>query len=217
MLRINPELAMPPTQKFNSSNSTKDNLKVLWKHKLTKHMELLLLTALFGKVVDDEDSSQFLLHAACLQRVPRDYLEELILDEHRRNHLLLPDPQNGNLPLHYAVSQRHTGQPFCEFLVTALVQHAHEAVEVLNNEGRYPLHCALDYEDGHNQPFLKNAKLLKLLCPPSTLSTKDPVTELYPFQMAARYANLSRTHFSTLYEVLLAAPQVVQTGIPAML
>jgi ankyrin repeat protein len=219
MLRIDPALAMPSTQQFNSnSNSMKDNLKVLWKHKLTKHMELLLLTALVGRVVvDEEDASQFLLHAACLQRVPRDYLEELILDEHRRNHLLLPDPQNGNLPLHYAVSQRHTGQPFCEFLVKALVQHAPEAVEVRNKKGRYPLHCALDHEDGNNQPFLKNAKLLKLLCRPSTLSAVDPVTELYPLHMATRYANLSRAHFSTLYEVLLAAPQVVQTGIPETL
>mmetsp|Transcript_6396 Transcript_6396/g.10607 ORF Transcript_6396/g.10607 Transcript_6396/m.10607 type:complete len:371 (+) Transcript_6396:126-1238(+) len=213
MLRIDPGLALPPH--FNDGNRN-DNLNVLWKNKLTKHMELLLLTALLKRVAvvavnnDDADDTKFLLHAACLQRVPRDYLEEIM--EQHKDHLLLPGPHNGNLPLHYAVYQQDNIPPhFVDYLVTTLVTHAPEAVKVFNHDGRYPLHCALgdpNWEQQHN-PFLKNATLLKLLCRPVTLGTIDPVTRLYPLQMAARYANLSRAHHNTLYEVILAAPQVV--------
>lgn len=210
MLSIDPRLALPLV---NHRSNKDENLKALWTAKLTKHMELILLTALFGRVVNVNEGSiesSFLVHAACLQRVPRAYLEDILL-QHKDN-LLLPNPQNGNLPLHYAVSQHDAPQPFVEFLVTSLVTHAPAAVEVLNREGRYPLHCALDHHGHH--PFLKHGRvLLRLLCRPATLATRDPITKLYPLQMAARYANLSRAHHSTLYDLLLAAPQIVRTGI----
>jgi hypothetical protein len=44
---------------------------------------------------------------------------------------------------------------------------------------------------------------------PDALRTIDPTTGLYPFQEAARHATRSRSHISTLLELLLAAPELV--------
>lgn len=200
MLRVDPSLALPRSVKSNNRSP----LQVLWSARLKDHTALILLTALFGRVVDARKS--FLLHAACSQRVPRDCFEEILTNHSEQ--LLIPD-HLGNLPLHYAVSpQRFNAQAFTEYIVSSLLELAPEAARVPNHEGRLALHCALD------RPYLTWHKggLSKLA--PLALSIRDPRTGLYPLQMAAVHASQSRLHHSTLFEILRAAPEMLQTGIP---
>jgi ankyrin repeat protein len=201
MLCIDPSLAIPHKDFTNIMRL----LQQLWNSDLKDHVALILLTAFFGHVVEDRRS--FLLHAACFQRVPRDCFQEILREN--QDQVLIPD-HLGNLPLHHAVSQRQI-QPeaLTGFIVISLLELEPESARFRNHEGRVALHCALD------QPRLTWHKGgLSKLVPLSCLSARDPRTGLYPLQMAALHANLSRLYLSTLYEILHAAPEVVQIGIP---
>jgi ankyrin repeat protein len=201
MLCIDPSLAMPHKDPANIVKL----LQQLWNSNLKDHVALILLTAYFGRVVEDRRS--FLLHAACFQRIPRDCFEEILREN--RDQVLIPD-HLGNLPLHHAVSQRQI-QPeaITGFIVTSLLELEPDSAHVRNHEGRFALHCALD----HPRMTWHQGGLSKL-APLSFLSACDPRTGLYPLQMAALHANLSRLYLSTLYEIMRAAPEVVQSAIP---
>jgi ankyrin repeat protein len=199
MLCIDPSLAMP-----HKANILK-LLQQLWNSNLKDHVALILLTAYFGHVVEDRRS--FLLHAACFQRIPRDCFQEILSEN--RDQVMIPD-HLGNLPLHHAVSQRQIHpEAITGFIVTSLLALEPESARIRNHEGRLALHCALD----HPRITWHQGGLSKL-APLSCLSARDPRTGLYPLQMAALHANLSRLYLSTLYEILRAGPEVVQSGIP---
>ncbi|KAI2513352.1 hypothetical protein MHU86_1123 [Fragilaria crotonensis] len=199
MLRVDPSLASPLIHV--SLNRTP--LQILWSGGLKDHVALLLLTALFGRVVEDRRS--FLLHAACFQRIPRDCFDHILKEN--LDQLMVKD-HLGNLPIHYAASQQnHAAPAFTQHIVSCLLEHAPEAAQVANREGRLALHCALDHQ---HMTWHKGG-----LCAiaPRALLARDPRTGLYPFQMAAIHANQSRLYLSTLYEILRAAPEVVQTDL----
>lgn len=194
MLRVDPSLATPKTY------STPCPLQLLGSCGLKDHVALLLLTAYFGHVVEDRRS--FLLHAACFQRIPRDCFN-LVLQNNLDQ--IMEQDHLGNLPLHYALSQQnHTAAAFTEYVVLSLLEHAPEAAEIPNREGRLAVHCALDHQ------LLTWYKGGLCHVAPRSLLVRDPRTALYPFQMAAIHANQSRLGLSTLYEILRAAPEVLQ-------
>jgi ankyrin repeat protein len=196
MLSIDPTLAFPRKETLAMNRSP---LQVLWNHGLKEHVASVLLTTLFQQLVDDRSS--FLLHAACLRRIPRACFETILKEN--LNQVMIKDP-GGNLPLHYASSQKNSAAlPYTETIISLLLQAAPNSANVLNSERRLPLHNALDH------PHLTWERGLSKLSKDNLL-VRDPRTGLYPAQMAAVHANQSRVHLTTLFSMICAAPEVVQ-------
>jgi len=196
MLLVDPSLSLP----LRRPNTVKTRLDHLWRQGASQSMNLIALTAFHGQVTQSESS---LLHSVCYQRVPIQYFE-LTLKNHycqasQRDH-------NGNLPLHYACQNVPQGaQPYTQRILKCLLGAYPHAASTMNSEGRLPLHCLLD-----EQLTWHNGGILEVVSANSSaLRTVDPKTNLFPFQMAATNANRSWGHFSTLLEILLAAPEML--------
>lgn len=173
-------------------------------------MALLLLTSLKGHVVQDPMPMKHILHAACSERCPREYLSRIMHDHPAQ--ASQPDDR-GNLPLHYAV--RHVSvesQAYAKFLLSELLNIYPQAAAERDDNGRLPLHVALTgdarltwYKGGVDKLVAAN---------PEALYTLDETGDrLYPVLSAALHALVSRLHLSTTYELLLAAPGVVRYAL----
>eukprot|EP00527_Entomoneis_sp_CCMP2396_P004893 CAMPEP_0198139994 /NCGR_PEP_ID=MMETSP1443-20131203/3232_1 /TAXON_ID=186043 /ORGANISM="Entomoneis sp., Strain CCMP2396" /LENGTH=363 /DNA_ID=CAMNT_0043802295 /DNA_START=351 /DNA_END=1442 /DNA_ORIENTATION=+ len=229
MLSINPALAVQP---FNNSHNTyghcdteENPLQLLWKNNhllpdgnrgvVKEKMALLLQAAHMGAVLveyadADADADAacednfVLLNAACSVKCPRDYWA-LVLEEEADQIARLDE--HGLLPLHYAVRNATAeNKSYTQFVVNALLKTFPQAAAVTDESGRLPLHVACSigltwHKGGVQELTLGNTDALR---------TVDPLTKLVPFLQSAEHAISSRLHLSTTFELLLAAPEMVQ-------
>jgi len=73
--------------------------------------------------------------------------------------------------------------------------------------GRVPLHVAVS--DALMTWHKGGVRELTFACP-DALRKRDPASQLVPFLASGVVADKSRLHLSTTYELLLAAPEMVQ-------
>lgn len=205
MLEIDPSLAV---SKLNAG------IDELFRDKMYRHVDLILLTAWAGKLTIERS---FLLHAACVQRVPREYFMK-ILNDCKLSATLLKD-KTGNTPLHLAAMQKSSRAPaYLQFIINSLLDADPRAADKVNDEGRHPLHCALDNPNliwTTATPNFGATSLSRLLfgSTRAVLFTRDAMTGLHPFQLSATHAHRSRFHLTTTFEILRAAPGMVHSHI----
>jgi len=154
--------------------------------------------------------------------LPRPVLE-LIFFQHPEQ--LERQDHAGKLPLHYAVQlcRAHedasvkSGEEW-KLWVQKLLFHAPESCAVKDHQGRLPLHHALEYpsSSGRSQPEQPAAPMVQEArntivkdlvdrCPP-TVEEVDPVSKLYPFQLAAANPLIS---LNTVFSLLRRGPAVM--------
>lgn len=233
MLTINPKLATEPYVKKDVYSVVENPLQLLWKnyklstsvsmnnndnihnhnslrsqHQTKEKMALLLKAAHYGTVRALPAGRTFrLLNAACSVRCPRDYFA-LVLQEHE-DQINQPD-LDGLLPLHYAVMNALAdSQAYTHFVVEALLEAFPQGASIADSGGRLPLHVAVS--DALMTWHKGGVRELTFSCP-NALRQRDPATGLVPFMASASVANKSRLHLSTTFELLLAAPEMVQSG-----
>lgn len=219
MLQVDPSLATREyagsRENMLSYHSQMGNqssaLHLLWqgnKNSMEK-MALLLLTAFEGHAVDEPMPMNHMLHAACKERCPRMYLVRLVSEY--SDQASQPDDA-GNLPLHYAVKHGSIdSQAYTKFLLEELLRIHPQAATQRDADGRLPLHIALT---GDSQLTWHKGGISELVTAnPEALYTLDTTDRLYPVLTSALHATQSRLHLSTTYELLLAAPGVVQHGL----
>jgi hypothetical protein len=192
---------------------------------LLLHRILLVVRASFGDSFSRSpfDLSGDILHQAAAlcgpngPVLPRPVLE-LILWQHpeqveRRDH-------TGKLPLHYAVqlSRLHEEASFksvqeWKLWVHKLLFQNPDACCVKDNRGRLPLHHALDYHAGGVPAVTipvqeaRNVVVRDLVGRfPQSVELVDPVTKLYPFQLAAMNPLVS---LDTVYLLLRMCPGAI--------
>jgi hypothetical protein len=207
MLQVDSSLAKRPCISESLHDSLKTPVQMLWQANDTAmdKMALLLLTLFNGHVVQEPMPMKHILHAACSERCPRDYLSRIMKECPEAGSR---EDNRGNLPLHYAV--RHASvesQAYTKFVVEGLLELHPEAATRQDNEGRLPLHVALA---GNSRLTWYKGGIDKLVAAnPEALYTLDKLDMLYPVLTSAIYAMESRLHLSTTFELLLAAPGVV--------
>ena len=106
------------------------------------------------------------------------------------------------LPLHGCAIERPA---LHKMYFDSLLEVYPAAATVVNSDGRLPLHCLLEAQ--HTWHFGGIKELV--YAHPNALQTLNIKMNLFPVQMAARNANRSLGHLSTLLEVLLSAPEMV--------
>lgn len=214
MLTINPALATEPFVKRDIYSVAENPLQLLWKNnpyanppsrpgRTKEKMALLLQAAHYGTVSHNPNFR--LLNAACSVRCPRDYFTQ-VLQEYEEQ-IDQPD-ENGLYPLHYAVKNACAdSQSYTQFVVESLLSHCAHAASVKDKDGRLPLHVAVS---DTLMTWHKGGVRELTFAYPNALRQVDPVDGLVPFLASATAANKSRLHLSTTYELLLAAPEIVQ-------
>lgn len=211
MLQVDPSLATRPCVADESTyTSGKSPVQMLWQAKgAMEKMALLLLTSLKGHVMDDPMPMEHILHAACQQRCPRDYLS-CLFEEYPTQASQRDD--KGNLPLHYAVAHASVeSQAYTKFVLEELLKLYPQAASVQDDAGRLPLHVALT---GNSRlTWHKGGIDLLVASNPEALYTLDETDRLYPVLTSALHAMSSRLHLSSTYELLLAAPDVVRHAL----
>lgn len=212
MLEVDPSLATRPCISDQAMYAAgKTPVQMLWQanENAMEKMALLLLTALKGHIVNDPMPMNHILHAACHERCPRDYLSR-VLKEYPTQASKTDD--EGNLPLHYAV--RHASvesQAYTQFVLEELLQIYPQAASIPDNDGRLPLHVALT---GNSRLTWHKGGIDKLVAAnPEALYTLDQTDRLYPVLTSALHATQSRLHLSTTFELLLAAPGFVRHAL----
>lgn len=220
MLTINPRLATEPYVKKDIYAVVENPLQLLWKNhnhstsnassqKQTKEkMALLLKAAHYGTVRPLAPGRSFrLLNAACSVRCPRDYFTR-ILKEHLDQ--VGQADENGMLPLHYAVCHATAdSQAYTQYVIEALLEACPASASIPDATGRMPLHVAVT-SDALLTWHKGGVRELTFSCP-NALRKRDPVTNFVPFLASALQANKTRLHLSTTFELLLAAPEMVQS------
>ena len=220
MLMIHPGLATEPFVKKDVYSVAENPLQILWhnnrptnrgRHAHTyDKMALVLRAAHYGTVDDcfpDAECSEIrLVSAACSARCPQEYFLEVLSEyEHQ---ICQPDDRN-LLPLHYAVLNASVdAQPYSQFVLESLLERYAKAASCPDEEGRLPLHVALmdsklTWHKGGIQELVH--------AHPSALRISDPLHGLLPFLMSAVHGIKSMLHLSTTYEVLRAAPDVIES------
>eukprot|EP00980_Cylindrotheca_fusiformis_P009138 scaffold1992_cov113-Cylindrotheca_fusiformis.AAC.3 len=122
-------------------------------------------------------SSQHALHVALLNPTSPKSLIELILDVYPESRKVI-DPRSGALPLHIACLTDNVNS--LDGILLPMVMGEHNSHWVWRrHHDRLPLHHALT--NGKNCSFVKQLVRLDR----SMLLVRDPVTKLYPFQLAA--------------------------------
>ena len=169
-------------------------------------MALLLRAAHYGTVDDDyhTNSRIRLVNAACSIRCPQDYFVQLV--EQFPDQVREPDERN-LLPLHYAISNASVdSQAYTKFVLEILLKIYPGGAAQEDDSGRLPLHVALmdSYLTWH-----KGGIKELVMAYPSALRVKDPMNEMLPFMSSAFHAIKSLLHLSTMYELLLSAPDVI--------
>ncbi|CAB9530847.1 expressed unknown protein (Partial), partial [Seminavis robusta] len=219
MLLIHPGLATEPFVKRDVYSLAENPLQILWGHSSMNHpnntqthekMALLVRAAHYGTVDDachdDHHSKIRLVSAACSVRCPQAYFLHL-LQEYRQEIFELDEPRQ-LLPLHYAVSNASVdSQPYTQFVLESLLEVYPDAAAVPNEEGRLPLHVALM---DSKLTWHKGGIQELVYAYPSALMVPDPVHHLLPFLASAYNALESMLHLSTTYELLRAAPDVME-------
>ena len=197
MLLLEPLLGIPlPT----TTSFVKTRLDHLWKCGSQQAMNLIVLTAFHGEMTV---STCFLLHAACCQNVPIQYLKKILKQYTCQASKV---DHHGNLPIHYlCMDVQLRDQHYTKCILTLLLEVYPAAATVVNSDGRLPLHCLLEAQ--HTWHFGGIKELV--YAHPNALQTLNIKMNLFPVQMAARNANRSLGHLSTLLEVLLSAPEMV--------
>jgi hypothetical protein len=216
MLRINPKLATQPYARPSVQkeiyNISEHPLQILWNSLIKRgqpdlvKMELLLRAAYCGTV--DDDPSFQLLPAACSIRCPRDYVSRVISTHPHQ--ISVPD-HHGLLPLHYAIkSAEEQSQPYTDFLIEQLITEFPEAASIPFGQGNVlPLHVLIS---DRAMTWHKGGVRHLVFSSPDALRMQDPRSRLVPFMESAIHATKSRLHLSTTYELLRAAPEVIQGG-----
>jgi len=227
MLTINPALATEPFVKRDVYSVAENPLQLLWKHnqysyngsssrtmsssrhaaamRRTKEKMALLLQAAHYGTVGPLDRPFRLLNAATSVRCPRDYFSQ-VLAEHE--HQVGTPDEAGLYPLHYAVMNANPdSQSYTQFVVEALLERYPDASAVPDRDGRLPLHIAVS---DTLMTWHKSAVREIVFANPNALRRVDPGNGLVPFLASAVHATKSRLHLSTTFELLLAAPEMVQ-------
>jgi len=209
MLEADASLATRPCMSDASMYSVGHSpVKLLWQayDNAMEKMALLLITAFEGRVPQDPIPMNHILHAACHQRCPRDYVKR-VMKEYAIQ--ASQTDYQGNLPLHYAT--RHAfveSQAYTKFVLDELLELYPQAASLQDDSGRLPLHVALT---GDSRLTWYKGGIDKLVAAsPEALYTLDETDRLYPALTSALHATQSRLHLSTTYELLLAAPDVVR-------
>ncbi|ACI65371.1 predicted protein [Phaeodactylum tricornutum CCAP 1055/1] len=217
MLAIDPSLATRPFVKFDAYSVTENPLQLVWKnrnkgfaHAATareEKMALLLHAAYHGTVPTSSRQQPYfrLLTAACTVRCPRDYFTQILCthigDVSKCDAL-------GNFPLHYAVASAvPEGHVYTQFVIQALLSVSTYAASQPNADGRWPLHVAV--YDTHLTWHKGGVRELAFAFP-EALRKVDVLSGLVPFLASAERAVYTRLNLSTTYELLLAAPEMVQ-------
>lgn len=215
MLIINPALATEPFVKRDVYSVAENPLQLLWKHNQynsnsssranqTKEKMALLLQAAHYGTVAQLDTPFRLLNAACSVRCPRDYFTQVLNES--REQIEQPD-EDGLYPLHYAVKNACAdSQSYTQFVVESLLGCSSKAAMV-DEDGRLPLHIAVT---DTLMTWHKGGVREVAFAYPNALRRIDPKNGLVPFLASAIAANKSRLHLSTTFELLLAAPEMVQ-------
>jgi len=211
MLSINPKLATEPFVKTDVYSVTENPLQLLWKHKnhpveTNAKMALLLKAAHYGTVRTLPEGRPFrILNATCSVRCPRDYFSQIL---HENITQVAQADENGLYPLHYAVKNALAdSQSYTQFVVECLLDACPKAASIPDKEGRLPLHVAvLDTLMTWHKGGVRELTYSY----PNALRKADPSSGLVPFLASAEAATKSRLHLSTTYELLLAAPEMVQ-------
>ena len=164
-----------------------------------------------------EEESTFFVHAAVslgAQGCPVEVLSSVMKKYPEQ---VFQRDQWGRLPLHVGIQRitwskhrkrrlKPKEQPFLTVLLDAFPLAARE--QACNDNGRYPLHSAIAnghaWEGGIRDIFL---------AAPEILSVRDPISGLFPFQLAAlpAVAKISKEmdSFETSYRLLRARPDII--------
>jgi len=120
---------------------------------------------------------------------------------------------NGELPLHLAVgptdwnpSTRRQYMPREQDIISLLLTTYPEAASVSNqnDHGRYPLHSAIS-----NRHTWNGGVECLFRAAPEVVLMRDPVTKLFPFQLAAVPIRDSKVDLETVYMLLRSQPDVL--------
>jgi hypothetical protein len=220
MLMIYPGLATEPFVKKDVYSVAENPLQILWNnHKINsltrrhdntyEKMALLLRAAHYGTVQDTSETAAGeirLLCAACSVRCPQEYFLH-ILSQHELQVRQFDD--RNLLPLHYAVRNASVdSQPYSQFVLESLLERYPAAASFPDNEGRLPLHVALM----DSMLTWHKGGIQKLVYAyPAALRVMDPLHKLFPFLISAVHAIKSMLHLSTTFELLRAAPDVIES------
>jgi ankyrin repeat protein len=220
MLTVNPALATEPYVKKDIYSVVENPLQLLWKNhdhysgndcsqqQTKEKMALLLKAAHYGTVQTPLPNKRSfrLLNAACSVRCPRDYFTRVL----RQNLDQVGQPdENGLMPLYYCIiNASPDSQAYTQFVVQALLEACPKSAAVPDPAtGRVPLHVAVS--DALMTWHKGGVRELTFACP-DALRKRDPASQLVPFLASGVVADKSRLHLSTTYELLLAAPEMVQ-------
>ena len=113
----------------------------------------------------------------------------------------VPSPQTGNLPLHVLVERR----PFRlkeKEAIEATLQAYPAAASVRNNVGDLPLFLAIR----NRMPFFNGVDLILEACR-SSVTYRDPETNLLPFQLAAAVGG--KVAVDNIFHLLLTQPDLL--------
>jgi ankyrin repeat protein len=204
MLRINPRLVTQPCVQNESYELSGYPLQLLWDEIPELHkMELLLRVAFTGS--SDDDPNFRVLSAVCSTPCPRLYAAQIITLHDQQIH---ERDGYGLFPLHHAVRNADGDhQSYTEFVFEWLINEYPEAAKISFGQGNVlPLHV-LTADRGI--PWEGGVKQL-LFAFPEALHTMDPRNRLVPFLASAAHASKSPSHLTTTYELLRAAPDVIQ-------
>jgi ankyrin repeat protein len=126
-----------------------------------------------------------------------------------------PHPLNaqGQTPLHVALLHAATfpASPISTnilTIVTKLLAHDASMANAPDPQGRYPLHYALSL---HCHPHVHAVTLKVLQAVPGSVTLEDPVTRLFPFQMAASLSTVAAdvVDVEVVYRILRTHPSAL--------
>ena len=126
--------------------------------------------------MEDDDEEEEEEDNAVEEEIDRSAMDieivKLLLDQHPAS-VRLRDAQSGSLPLHLALQHNPRATDVIEHFLNLYPR----SVTMPDGDGRLPLHLALIWESPTWEIVLSLS--------PTTLETRDPVTGLLPFQLAA--------------------------------
>jgi hypothetical protein len=211
LLRAYPEASLSMGSTANNSNNTTYPIHELFLYRDTFENTLApqnyrsvfwqkvqaLLAAMGRTLASSSSDASSVLHVAALTGIP-DVLDYALVESrhlHLSEHTPIVVPTiadrtgTNTTPLHVAIVQASScaaSSPASANAlsnVTKLLQFDVGLAKVKDPTGRNPLHTAIDLLGGH--PSVHSVALKLLQADPDSVTHVDPVTGLYPFQMAA--------------------------------
>lgn len=145
-------------------------------------------------------SPSYVLHGLLLGHAPLSLLQFCL---HYQPVTASATDTSGNRPLHVLVTNRpYAGKKERE-AVAAVVRAAPSAARIPNGEGVIPLQLAI-----YNKAPTEIVEIL-LAAAPETISCRDVVHGLYPFQLAAAEQGSSIATVNTIYRLLRQQPDLL--------